>query len=113
MAYDVIPEACEEVTLRLEFSVSPKAPAFHFAVSDRAIYIPRTKLIAKSDPFYFERVLVGQVRQVNVQRLRPYGLWVLAIIMVLVGVASTYAMLEPIWSEAPGSHGVSGWPFAV
>lgn len=111
MAYDVIPEVGEEMALRLEFTVSPKVAPFHFAISDRAIYIPRTKLIAKTDPFYFERVPLDQVRHINVRRLRPYGLWLLAPIMILAGLVTSWALIETL--DTPGIHHVSGWPIAL
>jgi hypothetical protein len=113
MAYQVIPEVGEEVALNLEFKVSEKSAPFFLAISNRALYIPRTKLIAKSDPYYFERVPLQQVRHVNVRRLPTYGFWIVAAMMVLVGVVTIYAMLEPLVSREPGLHHVSGWPFAI
>src|SRR6266498_1108159 len=56
MAYEVILETGEEVAARIELNLSKKAQPFHFAVSNRAVYIPRVKLIAKTDPYYFQRI---------------------------------------------------------
>jgi len=113
MAYKVIPEVGEEVALNLEFRVSEKSAPFFFAISNRALYIPRTKLIAKSDPYYFERVPLQKVRHVNVRRLPPYGFWIVAAVMILIGGFTTYAMLEPLVGKEPGRHRVSGWPPAI
>jgi len=94
-------------------ALSKKAQPFHFAVTNRALYIPRIKLIAKTDPFYFQRVRLEQVERVTIRRLAPYALWVLGVLMVCCGLMSTLWMLEPIITDAPGKHEVSGWPIAV
>ena len=98
---------------QVELSLSKKAQPFHFAVSNRAVYIPRIKFIAKTDPFYFQRVPLDQVREVAVRRLRPYGLWLLAALMIPAGLFSTIFMMEPVLKGAPGTHHISGWPIAV
>ena len=63
MAYEVIAQPGEEVEAKIELRISKKAQPFFFAVSNRAIYIPRIKLIAKTDPYYFQRVRLEQVQQ--------------------------------------------------
>ncbi len=97
----------------ITLSLSKKVRPFFFAVSDRAIYIPRTKLIAKSDPYYFQRVPIDQIQHVTVRRLPPYALWLLAGLMIPVGLVATIAMMEPLLRNEPGEHHVSGWPIAV
>src|SRR5436309_14072524 len=113
MAYKVVPEPGEKVEAQIDLNLSKKAQPFSFSISDRALYIPRTKVIAKTDPFYFQRVPLDQVRHINVRRLRPYALWILAPIMILIGVITTYAMIEPFVTQEPGVHHVSGWPLAL
>jgi hypothetical protein len=70
MAYEIILESGEEALARIELKLSKKAQPFSFAVSNRAIYIPRTKLIAKTDPYYFQRVPLNQIRYVSQIRCR-------------------------------------------
>jgi hypothetical protein len=113
MAYSVIPEPGEEVETRIELNLSKKAQPFFFAVSNRAIYIPRIKFIAKTDPYYFERVRLDQVQQVTVKRLSPHALWVLAGLMICVGFITTIWMMEPVLRNEPGTHQISGYPIAV
>jgi hypothetical protein len=113
MAYKVTPETGEEVQLEIELDLSKKARRFAFAVSNRAIYVPRVKLIAKTDPFYFQRVPLKHLEQITVKRLRPYALWVLALIMVVVGFFTTIWMMEPLLRNVPGRHEVTGWPISV
>ena len=72
MAYKVVPEPGEKVEAQIELNLSKKAQPFSFSITNRALYIPRIKFIAKSDPFYFQRVPLDQVRHVAVTRLRPY-----------------------------------------
>ena len=62
MAYEIIPEPGEEVAARIELKLSKKVQPFFFAVSNRAIYIPRIKLVAKTAPYYFQRVRLEQVQ---------------------------------------------------
>ena len=97
----------------IELNLSKKAQPFFFAVSNRAIYIPRIKLIAKTDPYYFQRVPLNQLRHLVVKRLRPYALWLLAGLMIIIGVVTTISMMEPVLRNEPGTHRISGWPIAV
>jgi len=82
-------------------------------VSNRAIYIPRIQLIAKTDPYYFQRVPLDQVQHVVVRRLPPYALWLLAGLMISLGLVTTIWMMEPVLKNEPGEHRISGWPIAV
>ena len=113
MAYEVIPELGEAVQVNIQLLLSKKARPFFFAVSDRAIYIPRVKLIAKTDPYYFQRVRLEQVQRVAVRRLPPYALWLLAGLMVPIGLLTTIWMMEPVLRHEPGAHEISSWPIAV
>ena len=97
----------------MQLDLSKKAQPFHFAVSNRAIFIPRIKLIAKTDPFYFQRVPLDQVREVTVRRLRPYALWLLAALMIPTGLASTVFMMEHALNDTAVGQEISGWPIAV
>ena len=113
MAYKVEPEPGEEVAASIELNLSKKAQPFFFAVSNRAVYIPRIKLIAKTDPYYFQRVRLEQVQQVIIRRLAPYGLWLLAGLMIIIGLVTTISMMEPVLRNEAGTHRISGWPIAV
>jgi hypothetical protein len=113
MAYEVVPEAGETVQASIRLSISKKAQPFCFAVSNRAIYIPRIKLIAKTDPYYFQQVRFEQVQQVTIRRLPPYALWLLAVLMIGIGLITTILMMEPVLGKEPGMHNVSGWPIAL
>src|ERR1041385_4742291 len=113
MAYEVTPEVGETVQARIQLDLSRKAQPFCFAVSNRAIYIPRIKLIAKTDPYYFQRVRLEQVQHVSIKRLSPYALWVLAGLMIPIGLLTTIWMMQPGLRNEPGSHRISGWPVAV
>ena len=98
---------------RIELNLSSKVRPFFFAVSNRAIYLPRVKLIAKTDPYYFQRVPLNELRHIAVRRLRPYALWLLAGVMIPVGLLTTIWMMEPVLRNEPGTHRISGWPIAV
>jgi hypothetical protein len=113
MAYEVITEPGETVQTNIQLRLSEKAQPFFFAVSDRAIYIPRVKLIAKTDPYYFQRVPFDHIQHISIRRLPPYALWVLAGLMIPTGLLTTYWMMEPVMRHEPGVHEISGWPIAV
>ena len=66
MAYEVILEAGEQVEAAIELNLSRRVHPFHFVVSNRALYIPRKKLIAKTDPHFFQRV-IGSGREENLR----------------------------------------------
>jgi hypothetical protein len=113
MAYEIAPESGEQVEARIELNLSRKVQPFHFGVTNRALYIPRIKLIAKTDPYYFQRVRLEQVQEVKVKRLAPYAFWVLAGLMICSGLLATVWMMGPVLRHEPGTHSVSGWPIAV
>ena len=113
MAYVVDLGPGEKLEANIELSLSKKARPFFFAVSNEAVYIPRIKLVAKTDPYYFQQVNLGRVRKVRVRRLRPYFLWILAALMVSIGLLTTIWMMGPVLRKEPGEHRVSGWPIAV
>jgi hypothetical protein len=113
MAYELELEPSEKVALQIAFQVSEKADAFNFAVSDQALYWPAKRLFAINDATYFKRFKNHQVIEVCVRRLPPYGLWVVAILMTLAGLASACFMYAPLIGAEPGTHPVSGWPVAI
>jgi hypothetical protein len=113
MAFKPELESNEKLTLQIAFEASKKE-VFNFAVSDQALYWPAVKtFVLKGDPTYFKRIRNNEISEVCVRRLQPYGLWIFAGIMVLVGLATTISMFIPLINHEPGEHSVSGWPFAI
>jgi hypothetical protein len=113
MAYEVVRGPGEVVEAGIELNVSEKAEPFYFAISNQALYIPRIRFIAKTDPYYFQRVPLEQVRHISVTRIRPYALWALSILMILGGLVTTLFMMEPVLRKTPGDHHISGWPISI
>src|SRR5277367_6569768 len=107
MAYKPEMEPTEKLALQIAFKVSEKAATFNFAVSDRALYWPATKAFAVNDATYFKRIRNSEIFEVCVRRLPPYGLWVVAVLMVLAGLATAYIIYAPIIRHMPGEHLVS------
>jgi hypothetical protein len=107
-------EPNENLVLQVTFKVSEKVAAFNFAVSDQALYWPAIKgFVLKGDPTYFKRIRNNEISDVFVRRLPPYGLWIIAALMLVVGLTSTVFMMLPLINQEPGTHTVSGWPFAI
>ena len=102
MAYRVELAAGETLELEVVLNLSKKAVPFQFAITNRAIYVPRVKLIAKTDPYYFQRVGLEEVHEVIVKRLPPYSLWFLSGIMIVAGLITSALMLEPLLKNTPG-----------
>jgi hypothetical protein len=113
MAYKPELEPDENLALQIAFKVSEKSPVFNFAVSNRALYWPATKTFAVNDATYFKRIRNGEITEVRMRRLPPYGLWAVAILMVQFGSVVTYFMLAPSLNHDPGLHHESGWPFGI
>ena len=121
MAFKLELEPNEKLTLQISFNISEKTGVFNFAVSDRAVYWPVVKtywpavkaIVLKGDLTYCRRIRNNEISEVCIRRLSPYGLWILAAIMLLVGLVSAVFMLAPLVSHDPGTHTFSGWPFAL
>ena len=113
MAFTPQLEPGEKLIRQFVITTSKKAVPFHFAVSDQALYWPGKKLIALTDPYYFQRIPGDRVQQVSIQRLSSHLSWVLAGIMVAAGLFTCFWMFEPFINKVPGEHRVSGWPFAI
>lgn len=131
MAYSIEAEPGEKVLLDLDFQVSARPSAgftagsralaresnkrerLRLGVSDRALYLPATRFVVSGDPFYFRRVPREQVHEIRVQRLRPYGLWIAAAVMVAAGLIVEILMMTPLVTQSPGTYQVSGWPLAI
>src|SRR5207253_164796 len=71
------------------------------------------RFVVSGDPTYFRRVPKEQVKEVRVQSLRPYGLWVAAALMVAAGLITEILMMMPLVEQIPGRYRVSGWPLAI
>jgi hypothetical protein len=113
MAYKPELEPNENLALQIAFKVSEKSAVFNFAVSDQALYWPATKAFAINDATYFKRLRHNEISEVCVRRLPPYGLWIVAVLMVLAGLATAYFTFAPLFNHEPGEHRVSGWPIAI
>lgn len=114
MAYKPELEPNENLALQIAFKVSEKAAAFNFAVSDQALYWPAIKgFVLKGDPTYFKRIRNNEITEVRVRRLPSCGFWIISALMLVVGLASAIFMMLPLIHQEPGTHTVSGWPFAI
>jgi hypothetical protein len=116
------PEPGEHVLLDLAFRASDKQTVSRTAekpddlrlgISDRAVYLPAKRFVVSGDPCYFRRVPKDQVRLVQLQTLRPYALWIAAVLMVLAGLVTEVLMMMPLVMQIPGKYKVSGWPLAI
>lgn len=111
MPFDISLEDGERLIANLSFMVPKDSAAFHIAVTDRAVFLPRKKFFAVKDPAYCERVPLNRVGEAKIKRLSPFFLWTVALLMVVGGTVTTGLMMLPVlWGE--GGH-LSGYPPAV
>jgi hypothetical protein len=110
MSFEIHLEDGERLIANLSF-IAGKRGSLNLAISDRAIYLPRRKFFAVSDPNYCERVPLNRALQATVRKLNPYPLWTLALVMVLAGSLTTVLMMLPILRGEEGN--VSGYPPAI
>jgi hypothetical protein len=115
MAYIPQLEPGEQLLVQIALRLSEKSKPFHFAVSNRALFLPATKLLAISDPFYFQKVPLDQVEEVAVRRLRPYKFWLVAAAMIVVSALTSVDTVEAIIKhERVSKHTFGdGYPFAL
>jgi hypothetical protein len=110
MPYTIELEPEEMLVTDIDFQPSEKSPLFGFAVSDRAFYIPATKFVVSGDPHYFKRVPATDVTEVKVEPIRPYGAYVVALLMAGLGAVFLWSLLVP---GAPLSPRVLGLGLAL
>jgi hypothetical protein len=113
MPYVMEMEEGETKLREVRFSLGGKTAPFFFGVSDRALYLPATRLVVTGDGTYFRRVPKEDVVSVAVEKTKPYGAWVFAGLMVAAGLVTEVLMMAPLLSQTPGTWRVSGWPLAV
>jgi hypothetical protein len=101
----------ETLVFEDSFHLKKGADPFAFALSSRATYLPRKKRFAMKDPWYFERVPISQIREVSIERMRPYLLWLLALLFIVVGGVTSYWMMQSEHRDQGGM--VSGLPFGI
>jgi hypothetical protein len=112
MPWTIDVEPGEEIILDTEYHVSTKSEPFAFAISNRAVFLPAKKTFAfTNDPYYFRRIPRSDVREIRIRRLKPFAMYVLAFVMIDVGLATTIGMFTPAYRAADGR--IRGYPFAV
>jgi hypothetical protein len=110
MAFIIDPEEGETILL-LEELRGAHGAVFAFGITNQAIYLPAKKTFARSDPYYFRRIPLAQIQNVALVRIRPWFLYIVASLMIIVGAMTTYWMMSPVLSGKDGD--IKGYPIAV
>jgi len=111
MPFEINLEEGERLIANLSFVVSGNSEAFHIAITNHAIFLPRKKFFALKDPTYCERVPLNQIVNTKIKKLNPFFLWTLALLMVVGGAVITELMMLPVLRGEGGQ--LSGYPPAV
>lgn len=100
----------ERLVTDIFYQPSRKVEPFRFAVSDQAVYLPAKKFVVSGDPTYFERVPLGEVSEVTLQPIKPYGAYLGAAVMIGPGLFCLWSFVLPGAGLTP--RGL-GWSLAI
>ena len=110
MPFIVEPQPGEEVYLLKEFRGS-HGHVFAIAVSNQALYLPAQKFALKTDPWYFRRVPLSEVKEVRLLKQKSTSILILSALMIVFGGVTGFLMM---WYALRGEPiRVSGWPLAL
>jgi hypothetical protein len=113
MPFVIEPQPGEDVCLQKEFRGSHDH-VFAMAVSNQAVYVSAQKLTLKRDTWYFKRVPLSDVKEVQLVKQRPIYIIVLSAILIVFGTVLSILMMWRAFHPMPGgTYTVSGWPFAI
>jgi hypothetical protein len=113
MPFVIEPQPGEEVCVQKEFRGSHDH-VFAMAVSNQAVYVSAQKFALKRDPWYFKRIPLSDVREVQLVKQRPLYIILLSAILVVFGAVVSVLMMWRAFHPMPGvPYAVSGWPFAL
>lgn len=110
MPFTVEPHVGEELHITREFRGS-HGHVFAMAVSNRAIYLPEQRMTLKTDSWYFKRVPLSDVVEVNISKQKSIYIYAVSLLLVVAGLLMIYLMMDPVLRGEGGR--VSGWPFAI
>jgi hypothetical protein len=97
----------EDLILNIAFQLTEKIPPFYLAVSNQAVFWHDVSFFTLNRAAVgFKRIENRKITEVRIRRLPPYGLWVFAAFLVVVGVVMLYLMY------LPDQYVRSGWPLA-
>ena len=112
MPFIVNPQSDETVYLQREFRGSHKH-IFAMAVSNQAVYLSAQKFALK-DTWYFKRVPLEDVMQVQLVKQRAIVIVLLSALMIIFGGLISSVMLWNTFHPTPGLvTRASGWPIAI
>ncbi len=113
MPFIIEPEPGEQVYLQKEFRGSHEH-VFAMAVSNQAVYVSAQKFALKRDPWYFKRVPLSDVREVQLVKQRPIYIIMISATMIVFGTVLSFLMMWRAFHPMPDvPYAVSGWPFAI
>ncbi len=112
MAFIVNPQSDEKVYLQKEFRGSHEH-IFAMAVSNQAVYLSAQRFALK-DTWYFKRVPLEDVKQVQLVKQKPIVILIFSALMIIFGGLISSIMLWNTYHPTPGvvTRG-SGWPIAI
>lgn len=107
MSYDAQVQPGEIIQYHGQFQKNKNADPFAITVTDKAVYIPRKKSFAISDPYYFERWCKEDVLNWRVEKIKPFGMYVLGSVITVLGLLCSWLMFEIIYTNGQGTLAVA------
>ena len=104
-------EPNEELIFSDSFQADSRSIPFSFAVSNLAVFISKEKHFAK-ESWYFEKIPLGQVKQIFLRRERSLPILVLSGLLLISGLIFAFVMMSNALYQVPGTR-VSGVPFGM
>lgn len=105
------PLDCEDVIADVQYRPHGRAEPFAMTITTRAFFILRKKRFAVRNPYFFDRIELGEIRLVRVERLRVVGWYVLAVLLVVASAYTTWGMFTEAYRNNDGR--LSVWPLVV
>ena len=90
------------------FQASKNSYPFRMVLTSHAVYLTRLNKRSLSEPWYLERILHSNIREVLLAPVRPLAAWAAAVVFLGLGITTLILMYLP---SSDGS--ISGWPFAL
>lgn len=101
--FEYVPEPEEKLWQR-------QAPPLALAVTSQALLIAREQVFGSQRDWAVERVPLSEVRQMRIEPLRPYFWYVLALLMISIGGAGTFALLT---QDLRRGVTIDAWPVSA
>jgi hypothetical protein len=105
MQYPDPPSSDETVVDVINCKISKDRLEFTLTVTSEAVYIPDQKFVIAGDPWYMRRILLTDVKEVRIERTRPYGVYLLSALLIATSLVFFWSWIAAGAAVAPRTFG--------